>query len=368
MDNNYMVLTPVALLVPVVVGGVTISKATLHNPSILYDLDVREGDIVYLERAGDVIPHIIKADIAKRSTQVYLQGRVILPNICPVCQHVLTIECDESLSKRITKLACPNYDCPARLLARLEHFVGREAMNIRGLGPSLLWKLVQASLVKTSADLYVLTKEIVSGAGIGPKIAENVVSAIQASKNPSLDKFIYALGIENIGRRASKTIADAVHNNVRQFLASDYQFFANLSGIGSSMATEIVTVLSDAKRLDEISQLIKNGVIQEDSVQHVGSLKKDSVNPAITTSFDGVVVALTGRMQSYTRDQARKEIELRGGIVSSDVTKKVHVLVYGEDAGGKLALAKKYGIFLADEMLFQQFLQTHISVKDYIQK
>jgi len=329
-------ITPVAELHPVFVGGVTVARVTLHNEQELRRKDVREGDWVFVRRAGDVIPEIVKTITAKRTGK---EKEFKFPTACPVCGSKVAKEEDGVI------LRCTGKTCPAKLQGRLRHFATRTAMDIDGLGDKVCEALFDAKLVKTVADLYSLTvKQLTGLERMGEKSAQNLVDAIQASKKTTLRRFIYALGIPEVGETTGKTLADHFRDVKKLMTAKEDDLLA-VKDIGPEMAKVIAGHFAEAENRAVVEQLLAAGVKPEapEEVKAGGA-------------FAGKTVVLTGTLASMGRDQAKEEIERRGGKVSGSVSKKTDFLVAGEEAGSKLSKAKELGVKILTEDEFKKLL------------
>lgn len=329
-------ITPVAELVPVFVGGVTVSRATLHNEQELRRKDVREGDWVFVRRAGDVIPEIVKVITAKRTSKV---KEFVFPTRCPICGSPVKKEEDGVIQR------CTGKTCPAKLQGRLRHFATRTAMDIDGLGDKVCEALLEAKLVTTVADLYKLTvKQLATLDRMGEKSAQNLFDAIQRSKNTQLKRFIYALGIPEVGETTGKTLADAFRD-AKKLMAAKEEDLLKVKDIGPEMAKVIAGHFAEAENRAVVEQLLAAGVKPEppEEVKAGGA-------------FAGKTVVITGTL-SMSREEAKEEIERRGGKVSGSVSKKTDLLVAGEEAGSKLAKAKELGVKTIGDAEFKALLK-----------
>lgn len=328
-------ITPVAHLRPVFVGGVTVSRATLHNESELRRKDVRVGDWVFLRRAGDVIPEIVKVITSKREGEL---PEYVFPTQCPVCQGEVRREEDGIIAR------CTNRACPAKLAGRLRHFATRTAMDIDGLGEKLCESMVETGLVKSVVGLYALTVEqLMTLERMGEKSAQNLVEAIARSKTTTLRRFIYALGIPEVGESTGKTLAEHFRE-VPALMDATIEALEGVKDIGPEMAKSIHGWFEDEENRALVTSLLAAGITPEPpEAQKEGS-------------FTGKTVVLTGTM-SMPREQAKEEIERRGGKVSGSVSKKTDYLVAGEEAGSKLKKAQELGVKVLNEAEFTALLQ-----------
>lgn len=328
-------ITPVAWLSPVFVGGVTVSRATLHNEAELRRKDVRIGDRVFVRRAGDVIPEIVKVIDSRRTGE---EREFVFPTHCPVCQSPVVREADGVIAR------CSGRHCPAKLAGRLRHFASRGAMDIEGLGEKLCEALVDAGLVRSTADLYGLTAAQLAGLErMGEKSAANLVEAIAASKATTLRRFIYALGIPEVGEATAKALAEAFRG-VDALMEASMEALQAVRDIGPEMAGAIHGYFEDPGHRELVASLLAAGVTPEPpEVVEAGPLS-------------GKTVVLTGTLATMTREAAKAEVERRGGRVSGSVSKKTDFVVAGEEAGSKLEKARKLGLTVLDEAAFQKLL------------
>lgn len=316
-------LTPVANLKPVFVGGVTVSRATLHNEQELRRKDVRAGDWVFVRRAGDVIPEIVKVITSKRTGE---EVEFEFPTSCPVCGGKVAREEDGVIAR------CTNKHCPAKAAGRLRHFATRTAMDIDGLGEKLCEALLDAKLVKTPADLYALTVAQLTGLErLAEKSAQNLVDAVARSKKTTLRRFIYALGIPEVGESTARALAQHFRD-VTKLMDATEDDLQSVKDIGPEMAREIRGWFEDEDNRVLVRALLAAGVEPEAPAEVSGGV------------FTGKTVVLTGTLSKLTREAAKEEIERRGGKVSGSVSKKTDFLVAGEDAGSKLKKAQELGV------------------------
>ncbi|MCA1829777.1 MAG: NAD-dependent DNA ligase LigA [Myxococcales bacterium] len=331
-------LTPVAELKPVYVGGVTVGRATLHNEDELRRKDVRVGDRVFLRRAGDVIPEIVRVIVEDRPPE----GRppFEMPKTCPVCGAPVHREPDEAVTR------CTNLSCPAQLVGRLRHFAGRLAMDITGLGEETCIRLVQGGLVKTPADLYSVTREQwLSLERMGEKSVDNLLAALHASKKTSLRRFTYALGIRMVGEATALALARRF-GSIQAMLDATLDDIQAVRDVGPIVGEQIFTFLQNPENRTAIGRLLAAGVAPEPEAA-----------PAAAGAFAGKTVVLTGTLSRYTRDQAKAEIERRGGRVAGTVSRKTDFVVAGGDAGTKLKKAQELGVRVVDENGFADLLK-----------
>lgn len=327
-------ITPVANLKPVFVGGVTVSRATLHNEQELRRKDVRKGDWVFVRRAGDVIPEIVKVITTRRTGQ---EEPYVFPSVCPVCRSPVKKEEEGAIAR------CTGKHCPAKLAGRLRHFATRTAMDIEGLGDKLCEAMVEVGLVKTVVGLYGLDlKQLSALERMGEKSAKNLLGAIERSKRPTLRRFIYALGIPEVGEATAKALADSFRD-VQPLMDATIDSLQLVKDVGPEMAKAIHGYFEDAENRAMVEALLAAGVTPEAPAPPTGG------------TFTGKTVVITGTL-SMSREQAKEEIERRGGKVSGSVSKKTDFLLAGEDAGSKLAKATELGVKVLTEAEFQALL------------
>jgi DNA ligase (NAD+) len=331
-------LTPVAALTPVYVGGVTVARATLHNEDELRRKDVRKGDRVFLRRAGDVIPEIVRVIVESRPPEGLPE--FMMPRNCPACSAEVRREPDEAVTR------CTNLSCPAQLVGRLRHFASRGAMDVGGLGEETCMRLVQTGLLKTPADLYNLSKEQwLTLERMGDKSAENLLAALEASKKTSQRRFIYALGIRLVGEATALALARRFPTPAG-LLAASLEDLQSVRDVGPEVASRIFEFLNQPENRAAIDRLLA-----------VGIRPSPEAEVAAAGPFAGKTVVLTGTMTRFTREEAKAEIERRGGRVSGSISRKTDLLVAGEDAGSKLKKAQELGVKVLDENQFAELLK-----------
>lgn len=326
--------TPYAVLEPVFVAGSTISMATLHNAEDIERKDIREGDTVVIEKAGDVIPRVVGPVVTDGQER---QTPWAMPTSCPVCLHPLRRDEDEVVWR------CENMSCPARLRRSLEHFAGRGAMNIEGLGESLVDQLVTAGLVRDAADLYALTAaQLEALERMGKKSAANLLAEIEKSKHLDVWRLIYGLGIRHVGERAAQVLARHL-GSLAAVAAQPADALQQIPEIGPVLATAIVEWFSDGANRALVDKLTRAGVRTEGPV---------TAALAPTGPLVGKTFVLTGTLESLSREAAAEKIEALGGRVSNSVSKKTSYLVVGTDAGSKLEKARQLGVDVLEEPAF----------------
>jgi len=326
-------LTPVAKLAPVPLAGVTISNVSLHNEDEVRRKDVRVGDTVLIERAGDVIPYVVQVVMSKRP-----EGTVpyTFPDRCPVCGHAAARLAGEAYWR------CLNSACPAQLKARLRHFGSRRAMDIEHLGEAVVEQLVDRKRVKDFADLYTLTvDEVADLERFAEKSAENLVAAIQASKSRGLARLLNALGILMVGERVATLLANQFGSMARLQRASETEL-NEIRGIGDELAQSIKRFFEDETNRDVIQRLAAAGV----------EMTQPGVEVERPQPLAGKTFVVTGALGTLTREAARELIERLGGRVTSSVSKKTSYVVVGEAPGSKAEDARRLGVETLDEAAF----------------
>jgi DNA ligase (NAD+) len=331
------VVTPVAKLEPVLLAGTTIKNATLHNFDEIRRLDVRVSDFVNIEKGGEIIPKITGVLFEKRPDA----GKPFHdPQRCPSCAATLVKQPGE------VAIRCVNNSCPAQLFASLTHFVSRPAMNIDGLGPALIEKLLEAKLVSNSADLFTLKHEQLAGLeGLGDKSAAKILAALDAAKNNLLNRLIHGLGIRMVGAQTARVLAQEVRDIVDLF-DMPAEKLESLENIGPQVAQSV--------RMFFDRQENRNLVLR---LKEIGVNCKGSEKPAKTSAFSGKTVVLTGGLKVYSREEAKSRIESLGGHVSSSVSNKTDYVVAGADPGSKLDKAKSLGVAILSEEEFAAMLE-----------
>lgn len=320
-------LTPVGIFEPVFLSGTTVSRAVLHNEDFIKEKDIRIGDTVIIRKAGEIIPEVVALKCHGENTVPYE-----FPQFCPSCGGEVSRDRDEAA------IRCTNTECPAQLLRHLIHFVSRDAMDIEGLGPAVLEKLVETGLVKSPVDLYKLTPmDILTLEGKAEKSALNLIESIEKSKGQELYRLIFALGIRHIGQKAAKLLCDNLLT-IENILNSKIEDYTSIEGFGQIMAESIVEYFSHQESKSLISELKACGV-------KMPEVQKKADNG----KFKGVKFVLTGTLPTLKRSEASKLIEDAGGKTSSSVSKKTGYVVAGEDAGSKLTKAQSLGINIISE-------------------
>lgn len=324
------IITPVAVLNPINISGSTVSKASLHNKDIIDELDIHIGDMVVVKKAGEIIPKVVRVveELRLANSEKY-----IMPNICPSCK-----------SKTFTKegdpfTRCLNPDCPEQNIRKIIHFASREALNIEGLGDKVVATLYEKGIIKHTIDLFSLDRnKLVELERMGDKSVDNLLNAIENSKQSSLDKVIFALGILNVGKKAGKILAE-YYKNLTNFSKATVDELLELPDIGLITAESIVDYLSNDNNLRFINELIEIGMNPQYEIQ----------NKNIDNIFSGKTIVLTGKLVELTRNEAKEYLERFGAKVTGSVTSKTDYVIAGEKAGSKLAKAEQLGIQVLSE-------------------
>ncbi len=328
-------LTPVAIMEPVNVGGVMVSRATMHNEDEVLKKDVRVGDTVVIQRAGDVIPEVVRIVPEKRSSDT---KQFKMPAHCPECGSEV-VRYEGEVAHR-----CVNISCPAQLKEHIRHFASRGAMDIEGLGEKVSAQLFDAKLIADPADLYFLTKEqLVDLDRQAEKSAQNLIEAIAGSKNPSLDKFIYALGIRHVGERTAKLLANH-YGSIKNLISTTQDELTAIHEIGPEIAESIVDFFHEQKNINVLNKFFKAGINPQ---------KKEVQTSA---PLQGKSFVFTGTMENMGRNEAQTIVENLGGTIHSSVTKKTTYVVAGSDPGSKLDKARSSGIQIISENEFLKLI------------
>ena len=330
------VLTPKAVLAPVRLAGTNVTSATLHNQDYITEKDIRIGDTVIVQKAGEIIPEIVEVDFAKRpeGTSPY-----ILPEVCPVCGALVRRDEDGAA------LRCTGAECPAQLLRNLTHFASRDAMDIEGLGPAVIQQLVESGLVRNPADLYSLrASDVAKLDRMGEKSSENLIRAIENSKTNDLGKLIFGLGIRQVGEKAAKVLAGHF-KTMDALMAASEEELTEIDDVGGITAQCIVEYLAQPQSRDLIRRLREAGVNMENTAQLVDE------------RFAGMTFVLTGALTRFDRKAAQAMIEERGGKAAGSVSKRTTYVVAGEAAGSKLKKAQELNIPILTEDEFAKMLE-----------
>ena len=323
------VVTPTANLTPVQLAGTTVSRATLHNVDYIAEKDIRKDDTVIVYKAGDIIPAVLRVVESKRVSKEKLD----IPTNCPSCDsHLLHFE-DE------VALRCINPRCPAQIMEGLIHFASRDAMNITGLGPSIVEKLFAANLVKDVADIYRLKEDdFLLLEGVKEKSASKLYQAIQASKENSAEKLLFGLGIRHVGSKASQLLLQHFHS-IENLAQADPEEVASIESLGSVIAQSLQTYFATEGSKILLDELKEAGVNLDYKGQTV----------VVDAALSGLTVVLTGKLERLTRSEAKSKLESLGAKVTGSVSKKTNLVVAGADAGSKLQKAQELGIEVRDE-------------------
>jgi DNA ligase (NAD+) len=330
-------VTPFAVLEPVWLSGSTIQRATLHNAEEVARRDVREGDLVVIEKGGEIIPKVIGPVLDERPAGA---APWKMPEVCPLCASPLERPEDEVVWR------CPNPSCPARIQRSLEHFAGRRAMNIDGLGESLVEQLLAQGLVRDLSDLYRLTAPplaelALKGRRLGQKAADKLIAQIEASKGNALGRLVFALGIRHVGERGAQALA-ARFGCLDRIMDASVEALTTVDDVGPVVAASVRHYFDNPANRDLVHALQALGVRTKDDV----------VAPGAEQPFAGQTFVLTGTLDTMTRDEAEAGILARGGKVSGSVSRKTTFVVAGADAGSKLAKARDLGVQVLDEVAF----------------
>ena len=331
------VITPMAILEPVKVAGSTISKTTLHNEDFIKQKELKIGDTVVIQKAGDVIPEIVGVNKEKRTGE---EKDFEMPKKCPVCgAETLRIEGEAAVR-------CTGIECPAKLFRNLVHFVSREAMNIDGLGESIIGQLLERKLIENIADIYTLEfEDVASLKKNGKKFAQNLIDSINRSKENDLYRLITALGIRHVGTKASKILARK-YKNIDNLMEATSEELSMIDDIGPIVADSIREFFLQDQTIDLIKRLKESGV----NTKNLDEKSEDN-------RFEGKIFVLTGSLEKFTRQEASDIIEKLGGKTSSTVSKKTSYVLAGEEAGSKLTKAQNLGIEIISEEQFQEMIQ-----------
>ena len=323
------VVTPTANLTPVQLAGTTVSRATLHNVDYIAEKDIRKGDTVIVYKAGDIIPAVLRVVESKRVSEEKLD----IPTNCPSCDSQLLHFEDE------VALRCINPRCPAQIMEGLIHFASRDAMNITGLGPSIVEKLFAANLVKDVADIYRLKEDdFLLLEGVKEKSASKLFQAIQASKENSAEKLLFGLGIRHVGSKASQLLLQHFHS-IENLAQADPEEVASIESLGNVIAQSLQTYFATEGSKILLDELKEAGVNLDYKGQTV----------VADAALSGLTVVLTGKLERLTRSEAKSKLESLGAKVTGSVSKKTNLVVAGADAGSKLQKAQELGIEVRDE-------------------
>lgn len=331
-------LTPVANLEPVLLAGTTVSRASLHNEDEIKRLDIKIGDTVEIEKSGEIIPQVLRVILSKRTNEV---TDFVFPTECPVCGQPAIRPEGEAVRR------CVNDVCPAKIKARILYYASRKAMDIEGLGEVLVETLVDNGSIKDVADLYALTvDQIASLDRMAERSGTNLIGQIEASKTRGLQRLLYGIDIRHVGERYAKILANNFRS-IDRIAEASVQELDDIPEIGLAVAESVYEWMRDVRNVDLVSRLKAAGVVMQ---------MDETANAALDERFVGKSFVLTGKLENYTRDEAAKLIEDRGGRVSSSVSKKTDYVVAGSDAGSKLTKAESLGVTVLDESAFGEML------------
>ena len=330
-------ITPMAILEPVVVAGSRISKTTLHNEDYIRERDIKIGDTVIIQKAGDVIPEVIGVNKKKRTGE---EKDFEMPTVCPVCGAQAVREEGEAA------WYCNGIECPAKLYRGIIHFASREAMDINGLGEAIIEELINRGLISNITDIYKLTLEDIAALKKnGKKFAQNLIDAIEESKHRDLYRLVNALGIRHVGVKLAKTLCKT-YNTMDKLMGATYEELYMKEEIGKIIAKSITDFFKEEQTLDLINKLKEYGVNME-------AIKEEGADER----FAGLTFVLTGTLEKYSRDEAQEIIEKLGGKNSGSVSKKTSYVLAGESAGSKLTKAQELGIKIITENEFEEMIK-----------
>lgn len=328
-------ITPVAIFDSVTLAGTSVSRAVLHNQDYITEKDIRIGDTILVRKAGEIIPEVVASIKHLENSKPY-----ILPQTCPCCDSKAVRFEGESV------LRCTNIECPAQLRRKIIHFASKGAMDIDGLGPAIVTQLIDNNLISSVADLYTLhVDNLITLERFGEKSAENLINAIEKSKNAPLDRVIFALGIPNIGQQAAKLLCD-YYGSIESIMIASADEISRIDGFGTIMAQSVADAFSEGKAAELIKHLKELGV----NMNYAKKVSSDN-------RFAGKTFVLTGTLPTMKRDEAKNLIESLGGKVSGSVSKKTDMVVAGEDAGSKLVKAHQLNIPVITETELLNLIQ-----------
>jgi DNA ligase (NAD+) len=328
-------LTPVAHLSPILVGGVEVSRATLHNQDEIERKDIRLGDTVVVQRAGDVIPEVVKVIFSARKGD---EKPFHIPETCPVCRSPVVRLPGEAAHR------CSNPNCPAQIKETIRHFASKGAMDIEGLGEKIIHQLVEKGLIKDYGDLYYLSRETLSSLErMAAKSAENLVQALERSKTALLSKFIYALGIRHVGEHLASLLARR-YGSLKTFMEAEEEELLSIREVGPQVARSIRAFFDNPVNRRVVEKILAAGV----------TLKQDKI--AGPEPLKGRSFVLTGKLKNFSREEAKQKIESLGGKVSGQISSRIDYLIMGEDPGSKFAKAREMGLPILSEQEFMKMI------------
>ena len=329
-------VTPVARLKPVNVGGVIVTNATLHNQDEIDKKDVRIGDTVLVQRAGDVIPEVVKIIETKRPEKT---EKYKLPSSCPECDKEIIRPKGESVAR------CHNLSCPAQIKGRIQHFISKGGLDIDGFGEKLVNQLVDKNLIRTFDDIFKLNfDDLVDLDRMAEKSAENIFASIEHSKKTTFARFVYALGIRNVGAHLSKVLESKFSSDLSKFKQATIKDLEEINEVGPIVAEAIVQFWSDESNIKIVEECLSYGIEFSQSSKQ------------ISQKFEGLSFVFTGTLRTLTRGNAKKTVESNGGRVNSSVSKNTDYVVAGESAGSKLEKAKSVGVKIISENEFMNLI------------
>ena len=322
-------LTPVARLAPVNVAGVTITNATLHNQDEIDRKDIRIGDTILIERAGDVIPRIVQVILEKRPKE---STPYRINTHCPICNQKLFKPNDEVVAR------CLNISCPAQVKGRIQHFVSKPAMNIDGLGERIIDQLVETGLLKTVDDIFTLEQQALSELdGLGKKSAEKLIQSINKSKRTVFSRFVYALGIRNVGEHIAQVLEKHYNGRLKEFKNAKPEELKNIDEIGPIVAQSVVQFWQNNNNRKIVNNCIERGVFLKEMTKHINQ------------PFSGQIFVFTGSLKNFTRQEIKERVEHLGGKTAVSISKKTSYLVVGPGAGSKLKKAEDLAVSIISE-------------------
>tara|TARA_Y100001970_G_scaffold91791_1_gene115821 strand:- start:15227 stop:17233 length:2007 start_codon:yes stop_codon:yes gene_type:complete len=331
-------LTPVAKLKPVNIGGVIVSNATLHNQDEINRKDIRVGDTVLVQRAGDVIPEVVKVILQKRKSN---NEAFIIPSECPICNALASKSKDEAVAR------CINMKCPAKIKGSIEHFVSKNCLNIDGLGVKIVELLINEKLIHNISDIYYLKhQDIAALDGMGNKSAKNIIDSINKSKNTTLARFVYGLGIRHVGQNSAKILERYAQGNIDNLINANKNNLLDLNDIGDVMAESIIAYFNNLDNINIIDKCL------------VGGIQFEEVNVIIKSSITDKTFVFTGNLGSLSRKDAIKMIEKYGAKSSSSVSSKTDYLIAGEKAGSKLKKANDLNVKILTLADFKSLIES----------
>ena len=339
-------VTPVAVLKPVYLAGTTVKRATLHNSLEIREKDLRIGDTVQIEKAGEIIPQVIRFVKEKRS----IDSKIFeMTRNCPECESKLEKNDEEAIFR------CVNPLCPAQVSKKIEHFVSKGALNINGLGTRIIELLLTNDKIKDFSDLYNLkTEDLIPLERMGEKSAKNIVMAIEMSKNQDFHNILFGLGIRFVGKGASKVLAEKF-KNIDSLISADYLVLSNTDEIGEKIALSVVSYFKEEKNIEIIDKL-KNHNVNFINKSTTTNIIEKNTSQEIIDFFKEKKFVLTGGLENYTRDEVAIIIERYGGKIVSSVSKKTDYILVGENPGSKLEKGKKLGVRIISEQEFRDVI------------